>query len=140
MRLLAVALLALAAACQSSEPPPTGNFSARIFEDIPTPKEARYIDHDYESFSYQAPTWRSGRFHFGYKGGEARAISFFRRMMTNPTYGWTFEKEDRRRAGSTTLFFTKNDDRCRIDIDSQPALVDGRREDVDIMVRVNHRR
>ncbi len=142
MRTMFLACVAVTAAtltgCQSA-PAKQGRFSNRIFEDLPTPKDAVYRDNDWESFSYQGDTWRSGRFHFTYRGSEERAVAFFTRTMTDPTYGWTLENEDRRSVGSSKLIFSKSGDRCTVDIDASAR---SGREDaqLQIYIRVNHRR
>jgi len=114
--------------------------STHIFEDIPAPRTAVYVDHDNTSFSYSAETFRCGRFLFQYQGRDTDAVAFYRRVMVAPPYSWKLLHQDARAAGSTTLVFAKNEDRCSVDIDSIPKPSAARRHNVAITIRVNYRR
>jgi len=114
--------------------------SADIFEDIPAPRTAVYVDHDNTSFSYRTETFRCGRFLFEYQGSDANVVDFYKRVMSAPPYSWKLLKEDSAAAGSTTLIFAKNDDRCMVDVDSVPKPSAARQHNVEITIRVNYRR
>lgn len=138
-RIPLVALLALAAACQSSKPQ-ASRLSTTIFEDVLAPRGATYLDADGESFAYRRPTFRCGRFAFDWQGPEADAVRFYKERMTAPPYSWTFTGEDGAQSGSTRLHFVKGDDRCMVDIDRIPKPGIEKRDNLSIMVRVNYRK
>jgi len=140
MRLPALsALLLLVAACQS-RPAPAAPLSTRIFEDVPAPRGVTYLEANFESFSYQTPTFRCGRFLFDWQGAETDAVRFYRDTMASPPYNWTFAGEDRVEEGSTRLTFVKGEDRCTVDIDRVPKPGAEKRNNLNIAVRVNYRR
>jgi len=117
--------------------PPGSRLEPDIFQDVPAPVGARYVDDHSESFSYRGGTFRSGRFEFRYDGTAAEAADFYRDTMTKSPYDWILEQENPREDGSSFVF-TKNQDRCTVDIDPIES-VGGPRE-VRILVRVNFRR
>ena len=133
------AVLLLLAACQS-RPAPAAPLSTRIFEDIPAPRGVTYLEANFESFSYQTPTFRCGRFLFDWQGSEADAIRFYRETMTTPPYSWTFAGEDRVEEGSARLTFVKGEDRCTVDIDRIPKPGVAKQNNLTLAVRVNYRR
>jgi len=59
--------------------------------------------------------------------------------MTSPPYNWTFAGQDRSAAESTTLVFTKNNDRCTVDIDRVSEDEDGG-DRLKLLVRLNFTR
>jgi len=139
MKAFALAVAVLLAACT----PPTqrsGRLSPDIFEDIPAPKSARYIYRQHESFSYRSKTFRCGKFLYEYQGDVDDAVRFFKDTMGNPPYSWTLADEVAPGSGSTTLVFTKNTDRCTVDIDRVPRPELKRQKNVEIKVRVNYRK
>jgi hypothetical protein len=138
VRLLLVALPALAAACQSKPPPAT--LSTTIFEDVLAPRGATYLDAGGQSFAYRRPTFRCGRFAFDWQGPEADAIRFYKERMTAPPYSWAFTGEDGAQSGSTRLHFAKGGDRCTVDIDRIPKPGIEKRNNLAIVVRVNTRK
>jgi hypothetical protein len=138
-RIPLLALLSLAAACQSSQPPPT-RLSNKIFEDVITPRGATYIDTADRSFSYEQPTFRCGRFAFDWQGPEADAVRFYKERMTAPPYSWSFTGEDGADSGSTRLHFVKGDDRCTVDVDRIPKPGIEKKNNLSIVIRVNCRK
>ncbi len=137
MRALAVVLFSLIVlACQSTD---RGYLNSDIFEDVPAPRGATYLEDKSESFSYRSRTFRSARYHYEYDGTAAEVVRFYKETMTAPPYSWTFDREEGLREGSSRLFFSKDDDRCEVDVDQMPRPI-ARRDNVTIIVRVNHRK
>ncbi len=140
---LALALsLVATAGCDSlaARRPPGSRLEPDIFKDVAAPSGARYIDDHSESFSYRGGTFRSGRFEFMLEGADADAvIDFYRRTMPGSPYDWILEQEDPRESGQTFVF-TKNQDRCTVDVDQLPAHRARPREGVRILLRINFRK
>jgi hypothetical protein len=139
VRIPLLSLLSLVAACESTTPPPT-RLSNRIFEDVITPRGAAYLDADGQSFSYERPTFRCGRFAFDWQGEETDAVRFYKERMTAPPYSWMFSGEDGADSGSTRLHFVKGDDRCTVDVDRIPKPGIEKRNNLSIVIRVNCRK
>lgn len=137
--LLALLSLFFVCACQSPAPPPT-RLSSKIFEDVITPRNATYLEAGGQSFSYERPTFRCGRFAFDWQGPESDAIRFYKERMTAPPYSWRFTGEDGAESGSTRLHFVKGDDRCMVDIDRIPKPGIEKRNNLSIVIRVNCRK
>ena len=141
-RALAVALLAFGAiGCDSlaAKRPPGSQLEPDIFQDVPAPVQARYVNDHSESFSYRGGTFRSGRFEFLYDGKAAEVADFYRKTMPASPYDWVLEHEDRRETGHTFVF-TKDRDRCTVDVDQLPSTTPNPREEVRILVRINFRK
>ena len=138
-RLPLLALLSLAAACQSPPAPPT-RLSTNIFEDVITPRGASYLTAEGRSFSYERPTFRCGRFAFDWQGNEAEAVRFYKERMVAPPYSWTFSGEDGADSGSTRLHFVKGDDQCTVDIDRIPKPGIEKKNNLSLVIRVNCRK
>jgi hypothetical protein len=132
-----LALMMLAACQQPQKPGSTGALNPDIFEDLPAPKDAVYRDADNESFSYRGGSFRCGRFVYDFKGSQEEATAFFKETMTTPPYNWTLAGEDQPAAGTVTLVFTKNEDRCTVDVDRLASGARGK-DQVVIIVQVNH--
>ena len=133
MRTFVVLLLPLLyVACQSKN---EGYLNSDIFEDVPAPRGAVYLEDESESFSYRSRTFRSARYVYRYEGTPAEVITFYKETMTAPPYSWTFDREEGLREGSTRIHFSKTDDKCEVDVDQI-----ARRDNLNIVVRVNHRK
>ncbi|MHC4934506.1 MAG: hypothetical protein ACYTGV_20215 [Planctomycetota bacterium] len=140
MRAALLLALFLLPACESPQQGAlSGPVSTDIFEDLPAPKGAQYRQTNAESFSYHGETFRCGRFAYDYRGNHAETVQFFKTTMTSPPYNWTFATQHRSAAESTTLVFTKHNDRCTVDIDRVAEDEDGR-DHLELLVRLNFTR
>jgi hypothetical protein len=132
-----LAMLPLVAACQT-RPGPSSGLSTDIFEDVPAPRGAVYVDGRHESFSYRARTFRCGLFHYEWNDAETYLVRFYKETMVAPPYSWAFAGEEAQREGSTRLSFSKGDDRCTVDVDRVPK--PGAEGRINLVVRVNYRK
>jgi hypothetical protein len=133
------AMLAIGAGCQAPAAP-TAPLATDIFEDVPAPRGAAYLDRRLESFSYRAATFRCGLFAYDWHGSESDVIRFYKETMTTPPYSWTFSGQEGAEEGSTRLLFVKGDDRCTVDVDRVPRPGIENRDVLSLVVRVNYRR
>jgi hypothetical protein len=135
--MMLLASLPLLAACQTPRTTASA-LSTDIFEDVPAPRGAVYVDGQHESFSYRARTFRCGLFRYEWSASEADLVRFYKETMVAPPYSWAFAGEEAQSEGSTRLSFTKGDDRCTVDVDrvSRPGPTDR----YDLVVRVNYRK
>lgn len=140
MRMVALFAGLVLAACTTPPADHGDRLSADMFEDIPAPKTAVYVTRSNESFSYRSGTFRCGKFVYEYQGDADEVARFYSETMANPPYSWTLAKTESPGSGSTTLVFTKNDDHCTVDIDRVPRPNIGKKNNIEIRVRVNYRR
>ena len=140
MRIVVFTLALMLAACAATTQGDGGRLSADMFEDIPAPKSATYVSRNNESFSYRSSTFRCGKFVYEYQGTVEQAVRFYTETMGNPPYSWTLASTESPGSGSTTLVFTKNDDRCTVDIDRVPRPNIEKKNNIEIRVRVNYRK
>jgi len=130
----AAALLALLTACQGPDHGAPGrNLRAGQFDDIPVPRDATYRAARAESFCYHTETFRCGRFLYDYPGDLGEARGYFLRTMVLPPYSWTLLGEETAKT-SVSLVFSKNDERCRVDLTRPRPAPDG----TVILVRLNY--
>jgi hypothetical protein len=135
----AVGIALMLAACATPPRDDGGRLSADMFEDIPAPESAVYVTRDNRSFSYRSSTFRCGKFVYEYQGSADDVTRFYAETMANPPYSWTLSATESPGSGSTTLVFTKNDDRCTVDIDRVPRPNIDKKNNIEIRVRVNYR-
>jgi len=108
------------------------------FEDIPVPRGATYRNSGERSYSYRSRNFRCGRFRYHYNESVQDATEFFRTTMVRPPYNWALDEDDRVPKGSTRLVFTKDDERCTIDVDYIPGTRKDHLPTVFIVVRLNY--
>ena len=108
------------------------------FEDIPVPRGATYRNSNEQSYSYRSENFRCGRFRYRYDGSVQDATTFFRTTMVRAPYNWALNEDDRVPKGSTRLVFTKDDERCTIDVDYVPGTREAHIPKVFILVRLNY--
>ena len=108
------------------------------FEDVPVPRGATYRNAKEKSYSYRSKNFRCGRFRYHYDGSVKDATNFFRTTMVRAPYNWTLNEDDRAPKGSTRLVFTKDDERCTIDVDYVPGTRKSNIPTVFILVRLNY--
>ena len=139
MRKTALGIALMLAACTTPLRDDEGRLSADMFEDIPAPESAVYVTRNNQSFSYRSSTFRCGKFVYEYQGSAEDVTRFYSETMANPPYSWTLASTESPGSGSTTLVFTKNDDRCTVDIDRVRRPNIDRKNNIAIRVRVNYR-
>lgn len=137
MKIAAILAFAWLAACEAPGAS-TGLLQADQFEDIPVPRAARCRTHHAESFSYRTDTFRCGKFVYDYQGTVAEVVRYFRDTMARAPFSWELKDASGTAEGSTTLVFTKNDERCTVDIDRIPR-PETKEQDVLILVRLNYK-
>ena len=136
-RLLCCALI-LFAGCETT---PEDNRVLRTaqFEDIPVPRGSTYRTSKERSYSYRSENFRCGQFHYDYDGTVEAAERFFRDTMVRAPYNWKLDAEDSTSSGSVRLVFTKDDERCTVDVDYVPGTRRDHLPTVFILLRLNYK-
>ena len=131
----AAALLVFLAACRGTdeEGPRPSRLRTAQFDDIPVPRAAIYRAAAAESFSYNAADFRCGRFLYDYPGDLKEARGYYLRTMVRAPYSWTLQGEETAKT-SVLIVFSKNDERCRVELTRQPPVPGG----IVILVRLNY--
>lgn len=111
----AAALILCLAACQGPGPR-SGTLRTDQFDDIPVPGNATYRSERAESYSYRTETFRCGRFVYDYPRSAEQARDYFSSAMVRPPYSWALAAENTAENGAFRLVFTKNDERCTVDL------------------------
>ena len=112
---IAVALIVCCAACQAAGPR-SGTLRTDQFDDIPVPSGAAYRISGAESYCYRTETFRCGRFVYDYPGRPEQARDYFTSAMVRPPYSWGLTEDKKAGNGAFRLVFTKNDERCTVDL------------------------
>ncbi len=137
IRLALCALLLLLFGCKTT-PESHRTFGDAQIEDIPVPRNATYRNENQRSYSYRSKNFRCGQLHYRFNGPVEEAARFFRNTMVRAPYNWKLDADDSVASGSTRLVFTKDDERCTIDVDHVPGTS---KDDlaVSILVRLNYK-
>ncbi len=136
-RLLCCALI-LFAGCAMT-PGDNGVLRSAQFEDIPVPRGATYRNSKELSYSYRTEHFRCGQFHYHYDGTVEAAERFFRDTMVRAPYNWKLVAEDSTSSGSMRLVFTKDYERCTVDVDYVPGTRRDNIPTVLILLRLNYK-